>query len=344
MAAAQLDVKQAAAHFCADFKVQCDDVHSQLSQSTSDRNAALVRISALGKDLTAATVYLPAYDQRQCAALLKSLQDQVTSTNPPRAKFSFASRKEKVNVVAATTASLSAPEPEKQAAGPPTNEAPAQNALHNSTSPRHHRISSKHSTYLSPPAPASPSSPAEDIDISNVTDSCVSLLRLSVGALHASHLRNCVVVVGPIAGSVLIESCENCIFIIACRQLRIHNTTHTTFHLQITSHPILETSNTLRFAPYPVSSLSSAFPSSILPAAYARASIDPNPTTSLHAHVEDFNWLKRGAQSPNWTLVKEDEEGDKGRVEKVMRALKGWEANEETDIPSGTVCALIQGI
>lgn len=60
----------------------------------------------------------------------------------------------------------------------------------------------------------------KDYYLLNLSGSVITLLPSPVAALHAKHLRNCLIISGPIGGSAMIEDCENCVFVIACRQVR----------------------------------------------------------------------------------------------------------------------------
>ena len=48
-------------------------------------------------------------------------------------------------------------------------------------------------------------------------------------ALYIHILKGFQVFAGPVMGSVLIESVENCVFMLASHQFRIHQTTNTNF-------------------------------------------------------------------------------------------------------------------
>lgn len=119
---------------------------------------------------------------------------------------------------------------------------------------------------------------------------CVVFILDRPSALRCHDLVGCHVYVGPCSGSVLIYGATDSTFHMATRQLRIHDTHRTTFHLHALSSPIVEHTDTSGFAAYD----------------FAYPNIDEDlrqsgfeGTTSRHATVEDFNWL-RAQQSPNW--------------------------------------------
>ncbi|KAJ3172187.1 hypothetical protein HDU88_007003 [Geranomyces variabilis] len=299
--AAQADVKLAAAAFCADLKQECDALLHMLGQPNADRTAVLTRLSAASKSLTEATVFLPAYDQRTCAAMLKTISDQLNTAAPARAKFSFASRKVK-STTSAAGPSKNAQSLAEQRLPPP--QAVPRAAL--AATPSARQLCNSQNCYIAPPpVPTSSAefSSSSDVEVADLTRCVVSLLDLYVGALHLKNLNGCVLVVGPIAGSVLVESCRNCVFVICCRQLRIHNSVGLAISLHIASHPIIEDCSALRFGHYPRAALANL--ASV--ERFEAARIDPDPSASAHETVEDFCWLKR-AQSPNWTLMSSDDQ------------------------------------
>ncbi|KAJ3005212.1 hypothetical protein HKX48_000806 [Thoreauomyces humboldtii] len=314
------DVKQAAATFCATFKMSCQEATSALADPSSDRNAILQTISTLSKDLVAATVYLPTYDQRQCNSMLKALQDQMNTTNPPRQKFSFASRRAQAKPAHSTVATGSPPSLKSTgqlATVVAPSEAPSEPPPRTTTSRTISDV--QHQRIILPASTTEESS--RDHELAGLKNCVVSLLDASVAAIHASNLENCLIFVGPVGGSVLIESCRSCVFVLTCRQFRMHNTTQTTILLQINSHPIIEDCSGIRFAPYPRDRLLAHHSEALSSARYAAASIDPAEESNKVGSVEDFKWLRRG-QSPNWCLV---DGGLPGRqVVEVLAGAEDW--------------------
>lgn len=128
-------------------------------------------------------------------------------------------------------------------------------------------------------------------------DSCEVRLIGSVRALFVHRLRNCKVYGGPVMGSVLIEQVEGCVFAMASHQIRIHNAKRTDFYLRVRSRPIIEDSSGVRFAPYCLSY--EGIHGDLQEASLAEE-------TGNWANVDDFRWL-RAVQSPNWSILPEDE-------------------------------------
>ncbi|GLJ45385.1 hypothetical protein SUGI_0955480 [Cryptomeria japonica] len=114
-------------------------------------------------------------------------------------------------------------------------------------------------------------------------------------ALFIHRLKGCQVFAGPVMGSVLIEEAENCVFVLASHQIRIHQTVNTDFYLRVRSRPIVEYTSNVRFAPY---------------ALFYRGideelqKSDLKDETGMWANVDDFRWL-RAVASPNWSIVPE---------------------------------------
>lgn len=128
-------------------------------------------------------------------------------------------------------------------------------------------------------------------------DSCEVRLLGCVRALFVHRLRNCKVYAGPVMGSILIEEAEGCVFAMASHQIRIHSAKASDFYLRVRSRPIIEDSNTVRFAPYCLSYEG-------IDGDLKEANLDEE--TGNWANVDDFRWL-RAVQSPNWSILAEKE-------------------------------------
>eukprot|EP01059_Diplonema_ambulator_P005434 TRINITY_DN15167_c0_g1_i1.p1 TRINITY_DN15167_c0_g1~~TRINITY_DN15167_c0_g1_i1.p1 ORF type:complete len:279 (+),score=95.59 TRINITY_DN15167_c0_g1_i1:51-887(+) len=116
-------------------------------------------------------------------------------------------------------------------------------------------------------------------------------------SIFLSRLTACTVFIKPIDGSVFIDSCKSCTFIVACRQLRVHTTTHSSFYLHCASEPIIEDTTNVTFAPYLWD-----FPGK-------QALIDSTTLggcSNKWDQVNDFKWLK-SQHSPNWSILPEDQ-------------------------------------
>ncbi|KAH7520587.1 hypothetical protein FEM48_Zijuj08G0160900 [Ziziphus jujuba var. spinosa] len=128
-------------------------------------------------------------------------------------------------------------------------------------------------------------------------DSCEVRLLGCVRALFIHRLRKCRIYVGPVMGSILIDGVEECVFVMASHQIRIHNAKASDFYLRVRSRPIIEDSSSVRFAPYCLSYEG-------IDRDLKEASLDEE--TGNWANVDDFRWL-RAVQSPNWSVLPEAE-------------------------------------
>ena len=126
--------------------------------------------------------------------------------------------------------------------------------------------------------------------ISGRTGETISIKPSS--SIFLSDLTDCKVLIKPLDGSVFIKSCTSCTFVVAARQLRVHNTKLSSFYLHCSSEPIIEDCSEVSFAPYNwnFENKSELFASTTLTA-----------ETDKWNLVNDFKWLK-SQQSPNWFL------------------------------------------
>ena len=61
-----------------------------------------------------------------------------------------------------------------------------------------------------------------DFHLSSLQNCFINLVSKSfiIGAIHIKGLKNCVLLAGPVYSSILIYDCENCVFVVACHQVR----------------------------------------------------------------------------------------------------------------------------
>ena len=115
-------------------------------------------------------------------------------------------------------------------------------------------------------------------------------------------IDSCIILSGPVVGSSFINDCKNSKLVLACHQLRIHETNNTQFYIHVGSRAIIENTNNVTFAPYSWTfpGLESLFASSDLKA-------DQNGLNFNYTAVDDFNWLNQNQKSPNWKFLEESE-------------------------------------
>ena len=118
-----------------------------------------------------------------------------------------------------------------------------------------------------------------------------------MSALRVDNLRRCHVYGGPVAGSLLLEGCEDCTFWLASRQIRLHHGVRCTFHLRVMSNPIIEDCSELSFAPYNIEYDG-------LRAQLVEAGLG-STSRGMWKQVQDFKW-HRAQHSPNWATIDTD--------------------------------------
>lgn len=133
----------------------------------------------------------------------------------------------------------------------------------------------------------------QDVSLSNLT-SCKVILEGYPSAVHVNNLRDCKVFCGPVPGSIFVDNCDNCVFVIACQQLRVHHTKDTHFYLHVTSRAIIEDTTAVLFAPYNWDYTTRAED-------YKESGLDENRNN--WDDVDDFNWLASDKHSPNWGIL-----------------------------------------
>ncbi|EEF29542.1 tubulin folding cofactor C, putative [Ricinus communis] len=128
-------------------------------------------------------------------------------------------------------------------------------------------------------------------------DSCEVRLIGCVNALFINRLKDCRVYAGPVTGSILIDQVENCLFVLASHQIRIHNAKVSDFYLRVRSRPIIEDCGGVRFGPYCLRY--EGIEDDLKMAGLKEESEN-------WSNVDDFKWL-RAVQSPNWRVLEESE-------------------------------------
>ncbi|XP_077482105.1 tubulin-specific chaperone C [Stigmatopora argus] len=135
----------------------------------------------------------------------------------------------------------------------------------------------------------------EDVLLCHLSN-CKVRLYGSPSTLHLKHIDRCEILCGPVATSVFVDFCERSTLVLACQQLRTHNTQDTRVYLHVTSRAIVEDCHGIGFAPY-----SWSYPN--LEEDLRTAGLDPEKNN--WDQVDDFNWLAAGTPSPNWAVIPE---------------------------------------
>ncbi|XP_041469025.1 tubulin-specific chaperone C-like [Lytechinus variegatus] len=137
----------------------------------------------------------------------------------------------------------------------------------------------------------------KDVNLSNLS-SCTIKLPGSPSALQISNLSDCKVFCGPIPGSVFADKCIDSTLVLACQQLRVHNSRDSKFYLHVTSRAIIEDTNSVLYAPY-------NWAYDTLEKDYEESGLDKSKNS--WNDVDDFNWLAHDKHSPNWGLIPDNE-------------------------------------
>ncbi|RYG67456.1 hypothetical protein EON64_07400 [archaeon] len=141
-------------------------------------------------------------------------------------------------------------------------------------------------------------SPHVQLHIQQCSD-CIIHVPVMLGSVRIEHIARCTVLLGPCLTSVYIEGAlDGCLLVVACHQLRIHNTQQSTLLLACKSHPIIEDCAGLLCGPY-----LAQYPS--LPQQLHDSSLHMVAPDS-HVKVVDFRWHKT-TPSPNWRVLTEEE-------------------------------------
>jgi len=243
-------------------------------------------INGLEKLLAVNSYFLPSYEVRSAQNAIAELKERLDSLNSqllPKKKFTFKNKVTKTNPE--TTQ-----KPESAVSKKNDNHTVTQSGKDNYCAPG---FRNKEGMVLVKDLDASKDG---DFALSDLV-SCRIYIRGRLRALFIHRLKGCQVFVGPVMGSVLIESVENCVFMLASHQIRIHQTTNTDFYLRVRSRPIVEYTTRVKFAPY---------------ALFYRGieedlqQSDLKDETGMWSNVDDFRWL-RAVQSPNWSVLPEDD-------------------------------------
>ncbi|KAF3791192.1 Tubulin-folding cofactor C [Nymphaea thermarum] len=253
-----------------------------------------VAIEDLEKLLAENSYFLPSYDVRSTQKTIAELKERVESTKAqllPRKKFSFGNKlgkTEKKPVTAGVGDTIS-----RDASGSPASADANQVEGLGFAARETPGFRNVEGNVLVKDLGDSRDG---DFAISDLKDSEVYLKGCS-RAVFVHRLRDCRVFIGPVMGSVLIEDVEDCLFVVAAHQIRIHEAKRTDFCVRVRSKPIIEFCSGVRFAPY-------AFSYNGIENDLKEAGLGEE--TENWKNVEDFRWL-RATPSPNWCIFPEEE-------------------------------------
>lgn len=257
-------------------------------------------------------IFLPAFDVRKAQSTVSTLLEKANATKlkiVPRQKFKFRSKATTAaapapvaasaggadggSASAATTQAVAAP-----AAAPSHRYDEDEYTIENKTGEVIYVAPGHFSSGAGAAASGTDGGEGRDICLLNLTD-CVVVLMDVMRALRIDGLTRCRVYAAPIAGSVLLHRCEDCLFALPARQIRIHTSHRCAYYLHVLSRPIIEHCTTLSFAPYCLEYDSWRHQ-------VAAAGLERPARHDMYRCVDDFGW-HRVQKSPNWRELLDDE-------------------------------------
>lgn len=262
-------------------------------------------IQKLTKYLADSKLFLPTYDLRKSQEKIDGLNESLAETKTkliPKKKFGFKNKSAKVVAKGDSPLPTSISKAE-------TKDYPSQAV---EVDEGDHVISDRKKELL---AVTEDDVNSRVIGLFRLED-CDVLFRGSPSAIHVRNLNRCRVFAGPVSGSIFIDKCEDCVFVLACQQLRIHSTKETSFYIHVTAKAIVEDCSCVGFAPYNLDYVG-------LDEDYVTSGLDQSRNN--WSQVDDFNFLATEAASPNWRLLAEEERTASWvkNVEKIMNSRRG---------------------
>ncbi|KAJ6682630.1 TUBULIN FOLDING COFACTOR C [Salix purpurea] len=238
-------------------------------------------ISSLEKLVAESSYFLPPYELRSSLKCIENLKQSLENLNSqllPKKKFSFKNK------------STSKPNPGNSNTNPiPPNPSHIPQSIRDSPGIRNKESQTLSKNFKN-------FKEIGEFTLSDL-DSCEVKLIGCINALFVNKLRNCRVYTGPVIGSILLEEVENCVFVLASHQIRIHNAKGCDFYLRVRSRPIIEDCGGVRFAPYCLRYVG-------IEEDLTEAGLEEE--NESWGNVDDFKWL-RAVKSPNWSVLEESE-------------------------------------
>ncbi|KDN38194.1 hypothetical protein K437DRAFT_259485 [Tilletiaria anomala UBC 951] len=145
----------------------------------------------------------------------------------------------------------------------------------------------------------------------------------SLQAVQLRAIKNSVLLLGEIDGSVMVHGCENCIIAVKSRQYRMHTSESIIGLIDSASVITIEHCSNLALAPCPSPLRKQRDASS--PHSVADPDSHLNPTAVTNApskgkfEVQDFDHISRATASPSWILAKPD----------VVAKVVAWTAEQQ---------------
>nr|VZI24756.1 unnamed protein product [Spirometra erinaceieuropaei] len=286
------------------------DIQLPTPEKTKALDEILSQIEELQRWFSESSAHLKPFHTEQARLELDELKSKFQEAREalfPKKKFAFGAKASRANRKAPTVGSP------RNSTQKTTSEQHQQRTQLSEPPPKYSfsNLSDCHNLRL--PARGEPEDAllGQSIYLSNL-EHCVIYIEGVAGNLMVHSLRGCTVYAQPVASSILLQDCVNCHFVLACRQLRVHQTTNSRLDIFVASPPIIEDSTNLRLAPYPLGAAhSDRFTAALLAAKLA-------DTSNHWCYVQDFSCptlvpavgtsdAAPAPNSPNWSLVPEAE-------------------------------------
>lgn len=303
------------------------------------------RVRTLHARVADATLYLPPYDVRQAQGALDTVSAKIEETRQavvPRKRFAFnrSRRKEQEAKRAAEAAGASGADGGSDDAGTGAGTGASKDdggAESKEASWAKFDVEEKSFEDASGKelvlAPGELGTDGGNFKLSNLQD-CVVVLTDVLRALRIDRLTRCHVYAGAVSGSVLLDGCTDCTFVLSSRQIRIHTSTRCDYYLHVLSHPIIEHCTALRFAP-------SGLDYPLLSAQREAAGLVAERATTMWANVDDFGW-HRAHKSPNWSVVPAGERLAAAKSDKVkITVVGGGDVGDSSGAGAGAADAAV---
>ena len=277
---------------------------SELKLSLSSKYETISnRTEILQKYFTQSTSFIPIYEVRKAQehlAKLNKLAQEKRDLIFPKKKFGFKSKQNMVTLESAIETAINKTTSSLIAQSNADNNSKNFN-IESSCTIRdiNNQTITKYESEIN----------GKDIALINVKNSIIQLFG-NPSVLHISDLENVTLLCGPITGSAFINDCKNSKLVIACHQLRIHETQQTQFYINVVSRAIIENCKNVKFAPY-------AWSYKNIEEHFKMSSI--NYTDINWTSIDDFNWLNQSVKSPNWDFLEES-------------SRTKWSTNENTEL------------
>ncbi|KAK9507496.1 hypothetical protein O3M35_007343 [Rhynocoris fuscipes] len=260
----------------------CHDLAGDKNKISERLNEISRELNILSKFLAASSMFLIAYDVKICTKSIQQLQDKMTEIEAnllPKKKFGFSSRIDKKKNINKNKDDIDSSEIKS------TPKLSLISSGINScgfTSRNDEELSLLHDEVYN-----------RDVLLSNL-NRCTVYIKGSPNTIHVVSSSKCKIMTGPVATSIMVETCTDSTFSVACQQLRVHNTYDCDFYIHVTTKAIIEDSQRVRFAPY-----NFYYPDVDIHFGLTGLNTDINNWKD----IDDFNWLVNNKHSPNWSII-----------------------------------------